>query len=383
VGPNSFKSCSKFFFTSESVTEGHPDKICDRVADGILDAILEQDPKGHVAGECLVTADLLHLAGEISAKASIDPVGIARHIIKDLGYIESEYGFTHNCKIINSIKEQSADIALGIEKSGHELGAGDQGMVIGFAVSETPEYMPLPIKLAHSLTRRLTEVRKSKELPFLRPDGKSQVTLEYHKGKPVRVNTIIVSAQHNPDIEIDKLRHEIKDRVICHSIPKNLLDDKTIIHINPTDRFVIGGPLGDTGVTGRKIIVDTYGGMARHGGGCFSGKDATKVDRSGAYMARYAAKNLVASGFADKLEIQVAYCIGKGQSVAMMVETFGTGKVSDREITRILKSKFDFRPAAIIEKLELNRPIFGRTTNYGHFGREDEGLAWEKVDLSL
>ncbi len=383
MGANSFKSCSKYFFTSESVTEGHPDKICDLIADGILDAVLKQDPKGHVATECLVTSNLLHLAGEITAKAQINPVHIARDIIKNLGYTKTEYGFTHNCEIINSIKEQSQDIASGIEKSGHELGAGDQGMVNGFAISETSEYMPLSIKLAHALTKRLAELRKSKELSFLRPDGKSQVTLEYHKGKPVRVDTIIVSAQHDPDIDIELVRNEIREKLIPFSIPEGLLDDKTNVHINPVGRFVIGGPLGDTGVTGRKIMVDTYGAMARHGGGCFSGKDATKVDRSAAYMARYAAKNLVASGLADKLEIQVAYCIGLSQPVAMMVETFGTGKISDYEITQILKSKFDFRPAAIIERLELYRPIYGRTTNYGHFGREDEDFPWEKVDLSL
>lgn len=379
----SCNTSSQYFFTSESVTEGHPDKICDRVADGILDEILKQDPKGHVACECLVTTNLLHLAGEITSKASIDPEQVARNIIRELAYTNKEYGFTDQCQVINSIKEQSRDIARGVEKAAHQIGAGDQGMMIGYATNETPELMPLPIQLAHNLTRRLAQTRKLGELPFLRPDGKSQVTIEYDKGKAIRVDTIIVSAQHDPDIDIENLRSEIKDKVIRPSIPENLLDEKTVIHINPTGRFVIKGPLGDTGVTGRKIMVDTYGAMARHGGGGFSGKDATKVDRSGAYMARYAAKNLVANGMADKLEIQVAYSIGLCDPVSFMVETFGTGKVSDREIVQILKSKFNFQPAAIIEKLELNRPIFGKTTNYGHFGREDHNFLWEKIDLSF
>jgi S-adenosylmethionine synthetase len=388
-----FMSSPKLFFTSESVTEGHPDKICDQVSDAVLDAIITQDRQARVACECATTTGLIVVLGEITTSAQVDYVQIARETIRDIGYTRAKYGFDcETCGVIVSIKEQSADIALGVDraleaKTGEmsdaeieAIGAGDQGMMIGFACNETPELMPMPIILAHKLTKQLARVRKNGELPYLRPDGKSQVTVEYQHGVPKRVDTIVISTQHAPSVDQDKIRVEVQERVINNVVADGMLDAKTKIYVNPTGRFVTGGPLGDAGLTGRKIIVDTYGGLARHGGGAFSGKDPTKVDRSATYMARYIAKNLVAAGVADRLELQVSYAIGVARPLSLMVETFGTGKVSDERIIELINENFDLRPAAIIRDLDLRRPIYKATASYGHFGRDDIDAPWEYTD---
>jgi len=388
-----FMTSPQLFFTSESVTEGHPDKICDQVSDAVLDAIITQDRQARVACECATTTGLIVVLGEITTSAQVDYVHIARETIRDIGYTRAKYGFDcETCGVIISIKEQSADIALGVDKaleaktgemSDAEIeatGAGDQGMMIGFACNETPELMPMPIILAHKLTKQLARVRKNGELPYLRPDGKSQVTVEYQHGVPKRVDTIVISTQHASDVDQDKIQTDVHERVIKHVVTNGMLDDKTKVYVNPTGRFVTGGPLGDAGLTGRKIIVDTYGGLARHGGGAFSGKDPTKVDRSATYMARYIAKNLVAAGVADRLELQVSYAIGVARPLSLMVETFGTGRVSDERIIELINENFDLRPAAIIRDLDLRRPIYKATAAYGHFGREDIDAPWEHTD---
>jgi len=380
-------------FTSESVTEGHPDKICDQVSDAILDAIFSCDPQARVACETAVTTGLVLVMGEITTNCYVDIPKIVRETIREIGYTRAKYGFDcDTCAVITSIDEQSPDIAMGVDKALEArtgemdeeaieaIGAGDQGLVFGFACDETPEYMPMPIALAHRLTRRLAEARKNGELPYLRPDGKSQVTVEYQDDVPVRVDTIVISAQHDPAVEHDQIEKDIIERVIRPVIPAHLLDDRTRYLINPTGRFVIGGPQGDSGLTGRKIIVDTYGGMARHGGGAFSGKDPTKVDRSAAYAARYAAKNVVAAGLAKRCEIQIAYAIGVARPVSVMVDTFGTGVIDDEAIAALINRHFDFRPAAIIRDLDLRRPIYKQVAAYGHFGRNDLDLPWERLD---
>jgi len=388
-----FMSSPQVFLTSESVTEGHPDKMCDQVSDAVLDAIIAQDPCARVACECATTTGLMVVMGEITTNAYVDIPGIVRDTVRDIGYTEAAYGFDYQtCGVIVSLKEQSADIALGVDcayeaKMGEmseaeieAIGAGDQGMMIGFACNETPELMPLSIILAHKLVKQLAHVRKNGQLPYLRPDGKSQVTVEYAYGKPKRVDTVVISTQHAPEVEQSQIHADVLAHVIRPIVPDSMLDAQTHIFINPTGRFVTGGPLGDAGLTGRKIIVDTYGGIARHGGGAFSGKDPTKVDRSAAYMARYIAKNLVAAGIADRLELQVSYAIGVAHPLSLMVETYGTGKIPDAEIVRLVREHFDMRPAAIIRDLRLRRPIYKATAAYGHFGRDDIDAPWELTD---
>jgi S-adenosylmethionine synthetase len=389
-----FMASPKYLITSESVTEGHPDKICDQISDAVLDAIIGDDPNARVACDCAVTTGLVFVTGEITTETYVEIADIARQTVLDIGYTRAKYGFDgETCGVIVSIKEQSADIALGVDealesKKGEmseddeieALGAGDQGMMIGFACSETPEYMPVSISLAHKLCRRLAEVRKDGTLSYLRPDGKSQVTVEYSYGKPVRVDTVVVSTQHHPDATHGEIEADVIKHVIKAIIPAELLDDNTRYLVNPTGRFVTGGPQGDAGLTGRKIIVDTYGGVARHGGGCFSGKDPTKVDRSATYMARYIAKNLVAAGLAERLEVQVSYAIGVAQPTSIAVETFGTGQIPDEKIIALIKANFDLRPGAIIRDLDLRRPIYRATAAYGHFGRDDIDAPWERLD---
>ena len=384
------KEMAKYLFTSESVTEGHPDKICDQISDAVLDAILEKDPDGRVACETAVTTGMVLVMGEISTKCYVDIPKIAREVIRDIGYDRAKFGFDcDTCGIITSIDEQSGDIALGVDRAleakeagitEEDNGAGDQGMMFGFACDDTPELMPMPISLAHKLAKRLAQVRKDGTLPYLRPDGKTQVTIEYEDDRPVAVETIVVSNQHSPDVPMEQLRADIKREVINAIVPKELMRPETKIFINPTGRFVIGGPQGDSGLTGRKIIVDTYGGMGRHGGGAFSGKDPTKVDRSAAYAARYVAKNIVAAKLARKCEVQLAYAIGVAKPVSINVNTFGTGKVADEVLEQAVEKVFDLRPTAIIRSLDLRRPIYRKLAAYGHMGREDLGVNWEKTD---
>ncbi len=367
----------RFLFTSESVTEGHPDKIADQISDAVLDKVMEQDPKGRVACETLVTTGLVVIAGEITTQCYVDFDDVARKVIRQVGYDRAKYGFdAETCGIMCSIKKQSADIAMGVDTGG----AGDQGLMFGFACDETPELMPMPIQLAHQLTRRLAEVRKKGILNFLRPDGKSQVTIEYVDGRPARVDSVVISTQHSDKISHDELSTVIRKEVIGPVLPAAMVDSRTKYHINPTGNFVIGGPMGDAGLTGRKIIVDTYGGYSRHGGGALSGKDPTKVDRSACYMARYVAKNLVAAGVARKVEVHLAYAIGVAEPVSVMVDTFGTGVIPDFQITEIVRSNFSLTPKGIIEALDLRRPIYLQTAAYGHFGRNEPGFTWERTD---
>ena len=383
----------KRLFTSESVTEGHPDKVADQISDAVLDAILKDDPMGRVAVETFAITGQIHIAGEVTTKTYIDIAKIVRETIAEIGYTKSAVGFdADTCGVSVSIDEQSADIAMGVDKSleakagqhpgdaFEQVGAGDQGMMFGYACRDTDELMPLPIVLAHNLTKHLSAMRKNGDIPYLRPDGKSQVTVEYDGDKPVRVDAVVISTQHDPDIPLEVIRKEVTEKVINHVIPAALRDENTRIYVNPTGRFVIGGPKGDAGLTGRKIIADTYGGMARHGGGAFSGKDPTKVDRSAAYAARWVAKNVVAAGLADRCEVQVAYAIGVAQPVSVLVETFGTGKIAEEQIAAAVAKTFDLRPAAIIHNLDLRRPIYKQTASYGHFGRPELDLPWERLD---
>ncbi len=367
-----------YLFTSESVTEGHPDKIADQISDAVLDALLKQDPMSRVACETLLTTGLAIVAGEITTKGYVEIPDIVRQTIKEIGYTRAKYGFDYEtCGVITSVHSQSPDIAMGVDTGG----AGDQGLMFGYACDETPELMPMTIMLAHKLTRQLTEMRKTEVLPYLRPDGKSQVTIEYRSGKPYKIHTIVVSSQHSPDVHLKDLREDVIEKVIKPVVPKHLLDEETVVyHINPTGRFVTGGPMGDTGLTGRKIIVDTYGGVGSHGGGCFSGKDPTKVDRSASYMARYVAKNIVASGIAGEVEVQLAYAIGVPEPVSIFVNDFGTGKVEHDKLVKIIRDNFDMTPKGIMTTLDLRRPIYRKTAAYGHFGRTEPEFTWERTD---